>query len=298
MTRSAIFPVSALITLLAAGSVAYAVTQVCPALGFKLVRPIQMGASIGVVDANGRTHCAAGTAGILVSNSSEQQEILSNNHVGAAHSSPDLVEDGILVPPDTVGSVWSQLGPFYSRDPIWLVMSKLGLNSIVGRTCAPTETTISLSPSLSLVFDNSTETPASGVMTPAPDGTLPIPANLPPDPVFAARANAAEHLKAALYGIPHFWYVDFAHKENGLDDRTLLVMVDKVTPQIMDRVPKEYDGYPVKIEVYAGGPNTDLLDNPGSTRLPQGCHKVETKTDRKVLCDPTKMAKPVIINPQ
>jgi hypothetical protein len=134
-------------------------------------------------------------------------------------------------------------------------------------------------------------------MTPAPDGTLPIPNSLPPDPAFIARANAAEHLKGSLDGIPHFWYVDFAHKENGLDDKTLLVMVDKVTPQIMDRVPREYDGYPVKIEVYAGGPNTNMLDNPGDT-VPQGCHKVETNTDRKVICDPTKTRTLTIVNPK
>jgi hypothetical protein len=440
----------AVIALLAVAPVARALTQVCPALGAKLVRPIKMGASIGVSDANPRGgHCGAGTAGILTVNSSGQQEILTNNHIGALDFSSPLAEtiNGVqfTLNPYSVGSVWSQPGPYYlscnnttatsdgvanytlavpefasmivinevdaavgliqsgtvsseiltigvpsttvitspsvgmilqgqgatscytqyqitntdfsyvyfdgehqwyydhqyyatgvydptkggypipaSGDsgtaflttgscagavgllwggdvhgnaimsPIWLAMSKLGLSSIVGRVCNPTEAAVT-----GPLFDVAqAETPASGALTPAPDGALPLPQDFPPDPAFNARANAAEHLKAALDGIPHFWYVDFAHKENGLDDKTLLVMVDRITPQIMDRVPRQYDGFPVKIEVYAGGPNTNLLDDPGNTMIPQGCHKVETATDRGMICDPLLMKKPVIVNPK
>jgi hypothetical protein len=111
--------------------------------------------------------------------------------------------------------------------------------------------------SLSLVENNTpvpeTTLPESMLITPGPDGQLPLPTPFPPDPAFIAKVQAAEHLKAALDGIPHFWTVSFGHKDQGLNDHSLVVMVDKVTPEIMDRVPPTYEGFDVKIRVYKGG---------------------------------------------
>ena len=101
-----------------------------------------------------------------------------------------------------------------------------------------------------------------------------------PSAGFIEKAKAATDLKAALDGIPHFWFVDFGHKEAGLNDHSLVVMVDKVTPQIKDRVPRTYEGFDVKIRVYKGGPSGSLLDRPNNK------NKFVPDTSKPVYIDP------------
>jgi hypothetical protein len=135
-----------------------------------------------------------------------------------------------------------------------ILIAQLTLAEAIGASYYSTGATASLT----LIEESSTPVPEttlpeSMLITPGPDGQLTLPTPFPPDPVFIAKAQAAEHLKAALEGIPHFWYVAFGHKEHGLNDHSIVVMVDKVTPEIMDRVPKTYEGFDVKIRVYKGG---------------------------------------------
>jgi hypothetical protein len=144
-----------------------------------------------------------------------------------------------------VGLLW--FGDFIGNavmSPLWDAMAKLGETQVIGQFCSPTEAATA---SLTLAEANrdssnvpETKLPESMLITPAADGQLPFPSPLPPSAGFIEKAKAATDLKAALDGIPHFWFVDFGHKEAGLNDHSLFVMVDKVTPQIEEFVTRAY----------------------------------------------------------
>ncbi len=164
----------------------------------------------------------------------------------------------------TTGSCFGGVGLLWARDInstavmsyLWSAMAKLGQTQVVGQSCNPTETATSSLTLAKAKGDSGvpeTQLPDSMVSKPAPDGQLPFPSPLPPSAGFNEKVKAVTDLKAALEGIPHFWYVAFGHKEQGLNDHSIVVMVDEVTPQIMDRVPPSYEGFDVKIRVYKGG---------------------------------------------
>jgi len=164
----------------------------------------------------------------------------------------------------TTGSCFGAVGVLWARDLnntaimsyMWSTMAKLGQTQVVGQLCSPTEVATS-SLTLAEAKGNSGvpeyTLPDSMVLKPAPDDQLPFPSSLPPSAGFNEKVKAVTDLRAALEGIPHFWYVTFGHKQQGLNDHSIVVMVDKVTPQIMDRVPPSYEGFDVKIRVYKGG---------------------------------------------
>jgi hypothetical protein len=72
-------------------SPAVTATLICPKFETALARPIPMGVSIGDVNDTIGLKCGAGTAGAVVFDSSGNQSVLTNNHVGASDFVPPIV---------------------------------------------------------------------------------------------------------------------------------------------------------------------------------------------------------------
>jgi hypothetical protein len=97
-----------------------------------------------------------------------------------------------------------------------------------------------------------------------------------------AEVNAIQHLDSSLLGVPHYFYTEFGHSHDGTGADSLVVIVDQLTPEIMDTVPRSYGGFPVKIRVIT---ERDKYWKYGIDQIPPGCVKYENPgSDRKMLC--------------
>jgi hypothetical protein len=104
-------------------------------------------------------------------------------------------------------------------------------------------------------------------------------------PEYVNKVNAANHLDAALKGVPHYFYIDFGQTHEGMGN-TLLVVVDKATTTIMSRVPKTYNGFPIKIKVITERQKYWKYNHPGD--VPPGCVVSEGPGYRHLVCPVTK----------
>jgi hypothetical protein len=88
-----------------------------------------------------------------------------------------------------------------------------------------------------------------------------------------------------LKGVPHYFYIDFGQTHEGMGN-TLLVVVDKATTTIMSRVPKTYNGFPIKIKVITERQKYWKYNHPGD--VPPGCVVSEGPGYRHLVCPVTK----------